>query len=82
LPSEAQPHTEDALTKSGNDVQAIVASNDGTRGGAVSALRRTSKGKVLVTGQDAQLDAGQRIVEGRQTMTVYKSIKPFGLQCR
>ena len=77
LPSEAHRITEDALTKSGNDVQAIVASNDGTAGGAVSALPPNLVGKVLVTGQDAQLDACQRIVEGRQTMTVYKAIKPL-----
>jgi D-xylose transport system substrate-binding protein len=77
LPSEAHRITEDALTKSGNDVQAIVASNDGTAGGAVSALPPNLVGKVLVTGQDAQLDACQRIVEGRQTMTVYKPIRPL-----
>jgi len=77
LPSEAHRITEDALTKSANDVQAIVASNDGTAGGASSALPPNLEGKVLITGQDAQLDACQRIVEGRQTMTVYKSIKPL-----
>jgi D-xylose transport system substrate-binding protein len=77
LASEAHRITEDALTKSGNDVQAIVASNDGTAGGAISALPPNLVGKVLVTGQDAQLDACQSIVEGRQTMTVYKSIKPL-----
>ena len=77
LASEAHRITEDALTKSGNDVQAIVASNDGTAGGAASALPPNLAEKVLITGQDAQLDACQRIVEGRQTMTVYKSIKPL-----
>ena len=34
-------------------------------------------GKVLVTGQDAQLDAIQRIAKGTQTMTIYKPIKPL-----
>lgn len=77
LPSEAHRITEDALTKSGNDVQVIVASNDGTAGGAVSALPPNLVGKVLVTGQDAQLDACQRIAEGRQTQTIYKPIKPL-----
>jgi len=77
LPSEALRITEDALTKTANDVQAIVASNDGTAGGAISALPPSLVGKVLVTGQDAQLDACQRIVEGRQTMTIYKPIRPL-----
>jgi D-xylose transport system substrate-binding protein len=74
---EAQRITEDALTKMGNDVQAIVASNDSTAGGAVSALPPQLLGKVLVTGQDASLDAVQRIVQGEQTMTIYKPIQPL-----
>jgi D-xylose transport system substrate-binding protein len=65
------------LTKTGNDIQAIVASNDGTAGGAVSALPSQLVGKVLVTGQDAALDAVQRIVQGEQTMTIYKPIQPL-----
>jgi D-xylose transport system substrate-binding protein len=77
LPSEAQRITEDALTKNGNNIQAIVASNDGTAGGAIAALPPALEGKVLVTGQDAQLDACQRVAEGRQTMTIYKPIKPL-----
>src|SRR5205085_8089680 len=75
---EALRLTEDALTKTGNKIAAIVASNDGTAGGAISALEAAGlAGKVLVTGQDAQKDAMQRIVKGTQTMTVYKPIKPL-----
>jgi len=77
LASEALRITEDALTKNNNDIQAIVASNDGTAGGAISALPPQLIGKVLVTGQDAALDAVKRIVEGRQTMTIYKPIQPL-----
>ena len=77
LASEALRITEDALTKNNNDIQAIVASNDGTAGGAISALPPQLLGKVLVTGQDAALDAVQRIVEGKQTMTIYKPIQPL-----
>jgi D-xylose transport system substrate-binding protein len=75
---EAQRLTEDALTKTKNDIRAVVASNDGTAGGAISALDAAGlTGKVLVTGQDAQLDAVQRIAKGTQTMTIYKPIKPL-----
>ena len=77
LASEALRLTEDALTRTGNDIQAIVASNDGTAGGAISALPAQLVGKVIVTGQDAELIACQRIVEGKQSMTVYKPIKPL-----
>jgi D-xylose transport system substrate-binding protein len=75
---EALRMTEDALTRTNNNVQAIVASNDGTAGGAISALEAAGlAGKVVVTGQDAQRDAVQRIVKGTQTMTVYKPINPL-----
>ncbi|HJT18165.1 MAG TPA: substrate-binding domain-containing protein [Thermoanaerobaculia bacterium] len=75
---EALRITEDALTRTGNKIQAIVASNDGTAGGAISALEAAGlAGKVLVTGQDAQKDAMQRIVRGTQTMTIFKPIKPL-----
>jgi len=77
LASEALRITEDALTKNNNNIQAIIASNDGTAGGAISALPPDLVGKVLVTGQDAALDAVQRIVEGKQTMTIYKPIVPL-----
>ena len=77
-PEEALRITEDALTRTGNKIDAIVASNDGTAGGAISALDAVGlAGKVLVTGQDAQKDAIQRIVKGTQTMTVYKQIQPL-----
>jgi D-xylose transport system substrate-binding protein len=75
---EALRITEDALTRTGKKIDAVVASNDGTAGGAISALEAAGlAGKVLVTGQDAQKDAVQRIVRGTQTMTVYKPIRPL-----
>src|SRR5258706_75263 len=77
LASEALRITEDALTKNNNNIQAIVASNDGTAGGAISALPPQLVGHILVTGQDAALDAVQRIVDGKQTMTIYKPIVPL-----
>ena len=50
--------------------------NDGTAGGAIQALAEQKlAGKVLVTGQDADLAACQRIVAGTQTMTIYKPIQ-------
>lgn len=75
-PNEALKHTENALTQANNRVAAVVASNDGTAGGVVQALEEQGlAGRVLVSGQDADLAALQRIVEGKQTMTVYKPIK-------
>jgi D-xylose transport system substrate-binding protein len=75
--SEAGRITEDALTRTNNIIQAIVASNDGTAGGAIAALPAELVGKPVVTGQDAELIACQRIVEGKQSMTIYKPIQPL-----
>jgi D-xylose transport system substrate-binding protein len=75
LAEEALKHVENALTANDNKVDAIVMSNDGTAGGAIQALTAQGlAGKVLVSGQDAELGALQRIVAGTQTMTVYKPI--------
>lgn len=70
--------TEEALKKAKNQVVAVVASNDVTAGGVVQALEKQGlAGKVLVSGQDANLDAVRRIVAGTQTMTVYKPLRPL-----
>jgi len=75
LASEALRHTENALTQSNNNVVAVVVSNDGTAGGAIQALEEQKLGgKVLVSGQDADLAALQRIIAGTQSMTVYKPV--------
>lgn len=77
-PEEALRMAENALTQNNDDVQAFVVSNDGMAGGVISALaKRGLAGKVLVTGQDAGLEALQNIAEGKQTMTVYKPIIPL-----
>jgi D-xylose transport system substrate-binding protein len=72
---EALKIMENALTRNNNQVDAVVVSNDGTAGGVIQALgEQKLNGKVLVTGQDADLAACQRIVAGSQTMTIYKPI--------
>ena len=77
-PEEALKIAENALTQNQNNIAAIVASNDGTAGGAAQALKsRGLTGKVVLTGMDAQIDALQRIAEGEQSMTVYKPIQPL-----
>ncbi len=57
------------------DFDGILCGNDALAGAAVRALALYRKsGDIAVTGQDADLDACQRIVEGTQLMTVYKPI--------
>jgi D-xylose transport system substrate-binding protein len=77
-PENAMKNVENALTQSGDKVDCVVASNDGTAGGAISALEKKGlAGKVIVTGQDAEKAALQRIAQGTQSMTVYKPIIPL-----
>ena len=78
LPANAQQEAEQAITALGNDgFAAIYAANDGTASGAIAALKGAGidPGTRFVTGQDAELDAIQRILAGEQFMTVYKSYK-------
>ncbi len=79
-PSEAYAHMSAAIESTKGDIAAVVASNDGTAGGAIQALEEHKlAGKVLVSGQDADLAAIIRILDGTQSMTVYK---PLGSQAR
>ena len=54
----------------------ILSSNDGMATGIIELLKEKQlTGSILITGQDAELDACRNIAQGYQTMTVYKSIK-------
>jgi D-xylose transport system substrate-binding protein len=75
-PESAKKIVNAAITKFGHDFDAVAAANDGTAGGAIQALMEEGlAGKVIVTGQDAELSACQRVMRGTQSMTIYKSIK-------
>jgi len=57
-------------------VDAIICGNDLLARGAIKALQEKGlAGKVLVTGQDADSQARENIVQGLQSMSVYKSIE-------
>lgn len=75
-PNLALNYTENGLSTCNNDLQGLIASNDGTCGGAVEALAAAGlAGQVPTCGQDADLAACQRIIEGTQTGTVFKPTK-------
>ena len=72
----AKKITNAAITKNGHDIDAMVVSADGIAGGAIQALIEEGlAGKVIVTGQDAELAACRRIIRGTQAMTIYKPLK-------
>ncbi len=75
LAEKALQIMENALTANKNNIDAVVASNDATADGTIQALSAQGlAGKVAISGQDADLAGIKRIVEGTQTMTVYKPI--------
>lgn len=63
-------------------ITGILAPNDGTALGSVQALLEegqvgpaaAGKPRIVITGQDAELSACQRILAGTQTMTIYKPL--------
>lgn len=72
-PAVAVKDAENFLTANKDQVDVVLAMNDGTGGGVIEALKaRGLDGKVLVTGQDGELAACQRIVEGSQSVTLWK----------
>jgi D-xylose transport system substrate-binding protein len=74
-PAQAYVLVTQALHDLKAPLTAILASNDGTAGGAIQALADNHlSGQVLVTGQDADLAAVARLFDDTQLMTVYKPI--------
>jgi len=79
LPANAQKNMEQILTKANNKVDAVVASNDGTAGGAIAALAAQGlAGSVPVSGQDGDHAALNRIALGTQTVSVWKDARQLG----
>jgi D-xylose transport system substrate-binding protein len=75
LPEVAKANMKKAIQSIGlNNIAAVYSANDGMAGAVIDALKEAGETKIPpVTGQDANLDAVQRIVSGEQFMTVYKS---------
>jgi D-xylose transport system substrate-binding protein len=62
-------------------IDAIVAANDELAGGSIMALEMAQAGDaVVITGQDASVGGCQNILDGKQSMTVYKSIRNLATQ--
>jgi D-xylose transport system substrate-binding protein len=77
-PDVAQKNMEQILTRNGNKVDAVVASNDGTAGGVVAALSARGISGVPVSGQDGDQAALNRVALGTQTVSVWKDARQLG----
>jgi D-xylose transport system substrate-binding protein len=78
-PDQAQTEMDQAITALGKTgFKGVYAMNDGTAGGAIAAMSAAGVDPKTVptTGQDAELEAVQRILTGDQYMTVYKATRP------
>ncbi|MFN3145693.1 MAG: D-xylose ABC transporter substrate-binding protein [Paracoccaceae bacterium] len=78
LPANAQRNMEQILTANNNDVDAVVASNDGTAGGVVAALTAQGMEGIPVSGQDGDHAALNRVALGTQTVSVWKDARELG----
>ncbi|OWU69658.1 sugar ABC transporter substrate-binding protein [Roseovarius sp. 22II1-1F6A] len=78
LPANAQRNMEQILTAQDNAVDAVVASNDGTAGGAVAALTAQGMDGIPVSGQDGDHAALNRVAKGTQTVSVWKDARELG----
>ncbi|MFD0316337.1 sugar ABC transporter substrate-binding protein [Streptomyces flavalbus] len=74
-PENAEANMAEAINEIGADnIAAVYSANDGMAGAVIKALQTAGVSELPpVTGQDAELDAVQRIVLGDQYMSVYKS---------
>jgi D-xylose transport system substrate-binding protein len=72
----AQTEAQGALTANHNKIAIAYVMNDGMADTVIAALKAVHlSGKVLVTGQDAEVAGIRHILLGEQSMTVYKPIK-------
>ena len=77
---KAMATAENILTKYGNQVDAFIANNSGMARGVVAALNAqglADSDKVFVAGSDADLVNIQSVAQGKQTVEIWKKIKPL-----
>ena len=75
-PDKAQDWVAGQITQFDGKIAGIYAGNDGTAGGAISALKAANVSPMpIVSGQDAELSGIQRIVSGDQYLTIYKAMR-------
>ncbi|MFF9909408.1 sugar ABC transporter substrate-binding protein [Streptomyces sp. NPDC013457] len=75
-PNNANQQMSGAISALGKDnIVGVYSANDGLAAGIATALKASGI-NVPLTGQDAQLDAIQRILLGTQTITIMKPYKP------
>ena len=76
-PEQALRTVEDALTRTGNHVDAILANNSGMARGAVQAVSAAGLHDVFIAGADADAANINYVCQGKQSIEVLKDIQPL-----
>jgi D-xylose transport system substrate-binding protein len=76
-PEQALRTVEDALTRTGNKVDAILANNSGMARGAVQAVTAAGLQKIFIAGADADAANVNFVCGGKQTIEILKDIQPL-----
>ena len=76
-PEQALRTVEDALTRSGGKIDAILANNSGMARGAVQAITAAGLTHVFIAGADADAANVNFVCQGKQTIEVLKDIQPL-----
>jgi len=66
---------EQMLQSTNNNIQGVLAANDGLGNAVIQALHARKIKPIPVTGQDATVQGVQHIIAGDQCMTVYKPVQ-------
>lgn len=77
---KAMATTENVLTKQNNKIDAFLCNNSGMARGVIAALDAqglASADKVFVAGSDADLVNIQHVAKGKQSVEIWKKIKPL-----
>jgi D-xylose transport system substrate-binding protein len=74
--ANAAPTFTQALTAAGGKVDGVVAANDDIANAVIGVLKSNGlAGHVAITGQDSGVEGLQNIINGQQSMTIFKNVK-------
>jgi D-xylose transport system substrate-binding protein len=74
--NNAAPTFTQALTANGGKVNGVLAANDDIANAVIGVLKSNGlAGHVVITGQDSGIEGLQNIINGLQSMTVFKNVK-------
>ena len=76
-PEQALRTVEDAITRTGSKIDAILANNSGMARGAVQAVSAAGLGHVFIAGADADAANVNFVCQGKQSIEVLKDIQPL-----